>query len=166
MRIGILSDSHGRADTTRQAVAALLEHGAQMLIHLGDIGSEAVLDELVGRNARIVLGNCDWHMASDLTRYARLVGIVVDDPLGVIDVDGKRIAYTHGHLATVMRDAMAAEPDYLLHGHTHELRDQRVGKVRVINPGALFRAARYTAAVLDPSRDALEIIELAGQSLT
>jgi predicted phosphodiesterase len=46
----------------------------------------------------------------------------------------------------------------VLHGHTHEIRDERVGLTRVINPGALHRAARYTAAVLEPASDRLEII--------
>jgi predicted phosphodiesterase len=51
--------------------------------------------------------------------------------------------------------------DYLLHGHSHEVRDERVGRTRIINPGALCRAARYTAAILDPDADALEVLEVA-----
>jgi predicted phosphodiesterase len=37
----------------------------------------------------------------------------------------------------------------LLQGHTHVRADERVGTVRVINPGALHRAAQKTVATLD-----------------
>ena len=159
MLIGILSDSHGRADTTALAVAALKERGAEVLLHLGDIGNEQVIDELVGYNARIVFGNCDWDWQA-LDRYAQLVGVGVDHPLGILEVQGKCIAFTHGHLADVMNQALKNQVDYLLHGHTHETSDRWHGKTRIINPGALFRASRYTAAVLDPLGDELNFIDI------
>jgi len=159
-RIGILSDSHGRNEMTRAAVALLRQRGVDVLLHLGDLGSEAVIDELVGFNARIVFGNCDWDEQS-LARYAEIMGIQVDHPLGILEVAGKRIAFTHGHLPQLMRQAMGDGVDYLLHGHTHEVRDERVEQTRIINPGALFRAARYTAAILDPVHDTVEIVEVA-----
>lgn len=159
MLIGLLSDSHGRAAVTARAVALLREHGAEMLIHLGDIETESVLDELAGHPARIVFGNCDWDLAG-LTRHAEFLGLTVDAPLGWMEVEGRRIAYTHGDREHLMRQAVEEGADYLLHGHSHRIRDERIGPVRVINPGALFRAARYTAAVLDPAADTLRIIEV------
>ncbi len=159
MRIGILSDSHGRAEITRRAVTILLDAGSEMLMHLGDLESEETIDELAGHNAHIVFGNCDFN-ANSMAGYARHLDVNVDHPMGVIQVDSARIAFTHGHLAHLMRAALADGVDYLLHGHTHEMRDERIGKTRVINPGALFRASRYTAAVLDPETDQLEIIDV------
>jgi len=159
MLLGILSDSHGRADTTRLAVKSLLEHGAQLLLHLGDIGGEHVIDELVGHPARLVFGNCDWN-DRELGRYAQITGIVNDHPIGKLTVDDRSIAFTHGHLSEPMEQAWRDGVDYLFHGHTHELRDERIGRTRVINPGALFRATRYTAALLDPRADRLEVLTL------
>ena len=52
---------------------------------------------------------------------------------------------------------------WVCHGHTHRTRDERIGKVRVINPGALKspRDPRHpTVAVLDTEADMLEFIEL------
>jgi hypothetical protein len=160
MVIGILSDSHGRADTTRRAVEALRHRGAELLIHLGDIGDHRVIDELIGHNARIVFGNCDWDIA-DLTRYAEAVGVAVDHPLGTLDIGGRKVSYTHGHLADAVERAMTNGAHFLLHGHTHQARDEVIGNTRFINPGALFRAARYTAAVLDPGCGKLEFLEIA-----
>jgi len=157
--LGLLSDSHGRADATARAVRILLDHGATMLIHLGDVGSVEVLDELVGHDARVVFGNCD-HDEVRLARYAQSVGIVVDHPVGRMVVDGRSIVFTHGHLPHALRDAIAGGAAYVLHGHTHETRDERVGPTRIINPGALFRAKRHTAALLDPARDALRFVEV------
>lgn len=157
--LGVLSDSHGRVEVTRRAVAALRDRGAGVLLHLGDIETEEVLDELVGYPARIVFGNCDWESDS-LHRYAGHLGIEVDHPAGELTVRGRRVVYTHGHLEKHMDDALSSGADYLLHGHSHELRDERSGRTRIINPGALFRAKRYTAALLDPGRDRLEIIEI------
>ncbi len=159
MIIGVLSDSHGRADITARAVRALLVHGAEMLIHLGDIGGESVIDELAGHHARIVFGNCDDDEAT-LGRYAELAGLVVDHPMGIIEIDGKRVAFTHGHLDRCLRQAIGEGVDYLLLGHSHVAADERQGKTRIVNPGALFRAARYTSALLEPARDALQFIEI------
>lgn len=159
MKIGILADSHGRAARTGTAIRTLEDAGAEFLIHLGDIETESVIDEMVGRDTRIVFGNMDWNVSS-LTSYAQSVGITVDHPIGRVTIDGKVIAFTHGDQEPLMRDALAEGVDYLLHGHSHTLRDERVGETRIINPGALCRARRYTAAVLDPASDDLRILEI------
>lgn len=159
MLIGVLSDSHGRAAVTGRAVSLLRHHGAELIIHLGDLETESVIDELAGHDARIVLGNCDWD-PDELASYAGFLGIQVDRLAGRVEVDGRVIAYTHGDRDQLMRAAIDEGADYLLHGHTHSIRDERIGRTRVINPGALFRAARYTAALLEPSTDELTLVEV------
>lgn len=158
-RLGILSDSHGRAEITRSAVNLLIEHGAERLIHLGDFERPEVIEELCPLPAHIVFGNCDWNLAS-LERTARSLDIAVDHPAGRLTIDGRVIAYTHGDQPSELDRALREGVQYLLHGHTHLPRDERLGPTRIINPGALFRAARYTAAVLDPVSDALTFIEI------
>jgi len=59
MIVGIMSDSHGDANATARAVSVLESHGAQVLFHCGDICAMSVLDELAGRKAHFVWGNCD-----------------------------------------------------------------------------------------------------------
>jgi putative phosphoesterase len=159
MRIGILADSHGRVPVTAHAVRTLLDAGAEMLIHLGDVEREQVIETLAGHNARLVFGNCDWN-TNALARCAVRQGVTVDDPIGRIKIGSRQITFTHGHLPHLMQQALADGTDYLLHGHTHQIRDERIGSTRVINPGALFRAPRYTVGVLEPETDTLEIIEV------
>src|ERR1700754_735549 len=62
--IGILSDTHGRADAMALAMQALRNGGAEFFIHCGDVGSEGVLDHLAGAPAAFVWGNTDWDRAA------------------------------------------------------------------------------------------------------
>jgi putative phosphoesterase len=159
MRIGILSDSHGRVDRIESALGLLESRGADLFLHLGDIGDVDAIDVMAGRNVRMVFGNCDWDEAG-LRRRAEERGLVVDHPIGRIDIDGRTLAYTHGHRNELMQAAMADRVTWLLHGHTHELRDECIDGTRLINPGALQRATRYTVALLDTDEDALDVLEL------
>jgi uncharacterized protein len=156
---GLLSDTHGNLPATRRAIGALTDRGADLLLHLGDVGDERVIDLLAGIPARVVFGNCDDDRS--LTRYAEALGLTVDHPLGRFEADGRSVAFTHGHEDEPVKRAFAGKPDYFLHGHTHQVRDERIGSTRVINPGALFRARRYSVALLDPGRDHVEWIEVA-----
>ena len=157
--LGVLSDSHGRAGITRHAISALRDGGAETFIHLGDFETPEVVDELAGLDAHIVFGNCDADEA-DLRRHAHALGIQVHHPAGRLRISERTIAFTHGHLEREMQTALREEADYLLHGHTHVFRDDRFGATRVINPGALFRARRYTAALLVPASDTLTFVDV------
>ena len=93
--------------------------------------------------------------------YLRSVGLPEPDgvPLRLNWAD-KRIAVYHGHEPGFRQAPQALEVDYILHGHTHTQSDHRVGSVRVINPGALHRAAPCTVATLDLRSDALTVHEI------
>jgi len=172
-RIGLLSDSHGQAATTRRAVHVLLEQRAELLVHLGDVGTVEVIDALLATGpdgkaveSHLVFGNTDWDAAA-LGRYAAEVGIIVDHPTGRLslggsgggggggDEGGSELVFCHGHEPAVTRAALAEGVAYLCHGHTHVASDEREGQTRVINPGALFRARRYTVALLETESDTL-----------
>lgn len=158
----MLSDSHGRAAITRRAVDVLLENGAQLLLHLGDVGNIEVLDALVAAppgsdqpiESHVVFGNCDWEKVP-LQRYAAELGVRVDHPVGRLDLSGGQLVFMHGHDNRAIVEALADQVRWLCHGHTHEPRDTRHGPTRLINPGALHRAATHTVALLDTDTDRL-----------
>lgn len=168
IKLGLLSDTHGRAEIARDAVEMLLDHGADILIHLGDVGTVAVIDALAAVRpgthqpieSHLVFGNCDWE-SKPLAKYARGLGVTVHEPAGELLIDDKRVAFTHGHLHAVMDHAIGNRVDYLLHGHTHLQADDVVRQTRVINPGALFRASRHTVALLTPGTGELQVLEVA-----
>ncbi|MFW6061137.1 MAG: metallophosphoesterase family protein [Phycisphaeraceae bacterium] len=161
-RIGLLSDSHGRARPTRRAVELLLSHGAEVLLHLGDVGSTGVIDALAVTDpasgtqieAHLVFGNTDWDTAA-LARYARDLDVAVDHPAGRLALPEGALVFCHGHEREPMQQAIRDHARYLCHGHTHQASDTRDGATRIINPGALHRARQYTVALLDTESDAL-----------
>ena len=160
--VGILSDTHGAGEAASAAVALLLSKGARHLIHCGDVGSQSVLDALAGDvPASFVWGNNDWDRTS-LSRYAsHLSNVECLDTFGDLVIDGKRFAVTHGDDTRLVRRVLERqEDDYLLVGHSPVREDRRVGRVRVINPGALFRAAEKTVGVLETARDELRFLTL------
>jgi putative phosphoesterase len=160
MLIGIVSDTHDRTDSMAAAVALLQSRGAKFFIHCGDVGSPVVLDYLAGLPAAFVWGNCDYDRLG-LQRYAQSIGIQCFGNFGELELDGKRFALTHGDDPHLKRRLLSEQRhDYLLHGHTHVPQDIRVGKVHVINPGALHRANPKTCVLLDTSNDTAEFLPI------
>jgi putative phosphoesterase len=161
MLLGILSDSHDRSEMMRRAVVKLQERGADFFIHCGDVCGPDLLDSLAGLRCALVWGNCDWDRPG-LQRYADDIGVRCYGDFADLELAGTRIAILHGDDKSRMDRLLAAqEHDYLFHGHTHVRRDERVGKTRVINPGALHRAAEKTVALLDLAADRLEYLRIA-----
>lgn len=160
MIIGILSDSHGRHLMVRKALTLFDTLGASFIIHCGDVGGTPVFDELVGRDCRFVWGNTD-EPENGLLTYLKTVGLRAPDEIPTrLDLDGKRFVVFHGHEREFQRDPSAWNADYVLHGHTHVTRDERLGRTRLINPGALCRAKPLTVATLDPVHDELVVHEI------
>ena len=183
-KIGLLSDSHGRVEATRRGVDTLLSHGAELMIHLGDVGGVEVIDTLAYLESSagssrpnsietyLVFGNTDYDKAS-LARYARSLGIYVDDPVGCLAVDRddphdsshptpseRKLTFMHGHDHRAMTQALNQGVRNLCHGHTHHQRNEQVGATRVINPGALCRAAVYSVALLETETDRVTFYQI------
>jgi len=163
MNIGIVSDSHGRADTVGRALTALRDRGADVVVHCGDVGGPACIRALgqSGLKAYVVAGNMD-RPREQLAVVAAGEDVEfqwrsVDVPLG----DGRFLAVTHGHDAVLLAELVAGGRfSYVCHGHTHQRRDERIGSVRVINPGALAHAnPAASVALLDTEADIVSFIE-------
>lgn len=149
MKIAILSDTHNQEDRTRRALELARQHGATMLLHCGDIEDESMLPLFAGWPAHFVLGNCDW-FPERLAPAIAAAGATLHDRFGHIEAGGVKIAWTHGHERGLLDDLEASGAyHYLFHGHTHVAVDRVSGPTRVINPGALHRAAVKTFVVLD-----------------
>ena len=154
MLVGIMSDSHGRAEMVRRAFAEFDRLGVEHVFHCGDVGGVEVFEEFVGRSVDFVWGNCD---SPDGATRAFLRSTGLREPMTiplVREFGGKRFAVFHGHERAFSQFA-TNDVDVVLCGHTHQKRDERVGSVRVINPGALHRANPKTIAVLDTQTDSV-----------
>ncbi|AWM39037.1 hypothetical protein GobsT_26940 [Gemmata obscuriglobus] len=162
MRLGILSDTHDEIERTRRAIEMLRAEGAEALVHCGDLASEAIVELLAVLPAWFVFGNHDADSVPYLYRAAAGTGVECLGWCGMIEAAGKRIAVTHGHMSSDVRQLLGEGPDYLLSGHTHIAAFTTTGAVRRINPGALKRADVFTVALLEVESGALRFLDVPG----
>ena len=155
MILGILSDTHDRVAAATVGIAALKAAGAGYFLHCGDVGGAQILDQLAGLRAAFVWGNTDWDRVT-LQRSAEELGVQCLGAFGELELAGKTIAIAHGDDDGAVRRVLDEQRhDYLFVGHSHVKADTRVGRVRVINPGAPHRAREKTVATLDTVTDLL-----------
>lgn len=139
------------------ALLALRNAGADYYIHCGDVGENSMLEQLAGLPAAFVWGNNDFDRAG-MRRYAADIGVRCLGGYGVVELEGKKLGVMHGDDFALKREVLQDQQlDYLFLGHTHVPADERVGRTRIINPGALHRASQKTAALLDLATDGLQL---------
>ena len=128
MRIGVLSDTHGRLDSSVLEIF----RGVDRILHAGDIGGDEILTEL-GTVAPVtaVYGNTDDFPLLTQLRESE-----------VLDLGGRRVVLTHQigqpdrlspRVSGLIREL---RPALVVFGHTHAPCDRIVGGVRYLNPGA------------------------------
>ena len=119
MRIAVIADTHNRLPTSVRAEIA----GADEIWHLGDICNRETLAELrgLGPPVQAIGGNCDPR------------GLAPETLL--LERGGKKFFLVHEPLRTA-----PAGVDFVLHGHTHVPRDEKIGSVRFLNPGSVGKA--------------------------
>lgn len=128
MRIGVISDTHGHL--APGALAALA--GAELILHAGDIGKQAILDALAQvAPVLAVRGNTD--VGTPLARQ--------HPHMQWLEREGVRIYMTHiggspAELAAALPADRARRPDVYIFGHTHVALCERVDDVLFLNPGA------------------------------
>ena len=167
MRIGIVSDTHGKSKRLAKALELFAARGAEAVVHCGDIVSAddvAMLGGFAGA-AYLVAGNMDRHALGSLAGAAEKVGVTfAADFLAVPLGDGRHLAVTHGNLEELLDELIrGGQYAYVCHGHSHHRRDERFGPTRVINPGALYHPRdRHGESVclLDTRADTVEFIKL------
>ncbi len=147
VKIAVVSDTHSNFPIVERALAIIAELRIDWILHCGDL-EDADTVRLFPSNTHFVLGNCD----TDVDRIRQAIdeiGAQFHDGYGVVEYEGCRIAFLHGHDRYRLRDLENAEAfHFIFHGHTHQRKDEAIGMTRVVNPGALYRATQKTFAVL------------------
>jgi putative phosphoesterase len=162
MKIGILSDSHGRHLNVRLALGELRRRGVCVVLHCGDIDQPATVPLFDGFEAHFVFGNCDYDKEG-LREAMRQVGATLHENFGNVEREGVKIAFVHGDDARLLHDLEhSGYYDFVFYGHTHVATEHRSGPTRVINPGALHRARPKTFVVLDLATREVESVEIPG----
>jgi putative phosphoesterase len=160
MKVGIVSDTHGRQAAVCLALGELRRRGVDTVLHCGDIDDAQTVRLFRGFAAHFVFGNCDRDRL-ELRQAMEEIGATLHEKFGNVEFGGVKIAFVHGDDAGLLRDLeRAAYHDFLFYGHTHAAEEHRTGPTRVINPGALHRARPKGFAVLDLATGAIETVEL------
>lgn len=139
MKIGILSDSHKKVSHAKNVIDALLERGAEFLIHAGDVVEVETLEYLHSRGVRYVAvyGNNDAHLISYQDKYN-----LVREPHYF------KLAKTTFKLMHLPY-YMSGDTEVVIFGHTHEFFTEQRGKTLFINPGEVCgRKKPYTESAL------------------
>ena len=132
MRIGLISDTHGRL---RNEVFAAFE-GVDRIVHAGDIGPYDLLVELEAiAPVTAVFGNTDgFEVRERVQEVARL------------EAAGHHLAVIHGHqLGSPKPDGLRRtlpDADVIVYGHTHRPDVDAGAGTLVVNPGSAG-AARF-----------------------
>ena len=128
MKILVVSDTHGRAENLRDAIAI---EKPDIIYHLGDgQGVEERIWMMSEAPVECVCGNCDW--GTNLPNEV------------VLDVGQHRIMLTHGHYFGVgisydriAQAARSKECDIVLYGHTHVPTIDYYEDLVIANPGSI-----------------------------
>lgn len=131
MRVIVFSDSHGNLGFAR---LALQEAGpVDLILHAGDYYQDGLkLSEETGIPVKSVKGNCDV--------------TVVGPEEEIIEISGRHILLTHGHLAGVKMPSssghlweLAREKgvEAVVFGHTHVAVAAQEGGLLLFNPGSI-----------------------------
>ena len=163
MKIGILSDTHNHQVNIQKALLVFDQYQPEMLIFCGDATTVESIEWLCEYPMIYTYGNGDFltgEIRAFLKAYnnSNFAGFVFKGDLG-----GKKIAVTHGHLLNYLDELKEADQfDYVFCGHTHMRMDQKIGRTRWINPGALGGTMKESrsVAILDLKTDELIFEEI------
>ena len=160
MQIAILSDTHSRYATVEKALQILQQRKINVVLHCGDIEDSETVWLFQGFTAHFVFGNCDTERHS-IRQAVHGIGETLHDGYGHVELEGVKIAFTHGDDHRLLRELETSGAfDFLFYGHTHKAEEHRSGPTRVINPGALHRANPRTFVVLDLVTRTVESVEV------
>ena len=136
MILGVVSDTHNRLSNVEKIIDIFNEKKVDKVIHTGDITQAKTLSRFSRLNCPLigVYGNNDLE-EKGLKDIARQHGFNFHSPPFLLKISHKNIAIFHE--PEDLENFLQKEPSIqlIIHGHTHRYRNEKIGKVKVINPG-------------------------------
>lgn len=149
MILGIVSDTHGHVEYTRQAIRMLESLEVDQVIHCGDVGAAEIVGMFSRWPTHFVLGNVDTR-PQPIRAAIEAAGQTFHGRFGELEIEERRVAFLHGDDSRLLSETIAGgRYDLVCFGHTHVAEQRRVGKTLALNPGALYRAEPHTIAIVD-----------------
>lgn len=133
IKIAVFSDTHGQLEIAQWVLQGLGQ--VDLILHAGDYFSDGLkLSADVRVPVKAVLGNCDYDREGPEEE--------------LIELSGRRILLTHGHLAGVktpssdrklITQAKAKGAEAVIYGHTHVAEITCLEGILLFNPGSITR---------------------------
>ncbi|GAB4230292.1 MAG: metallophosphoesterase [Acidobacteriota bacterium] len=141
MRIAILSDTHDQIWKTRQAVAQMLQGGAEVVLHCGDLCSPFMIRHLAealgDRPLHLVWGNNEGDPRMITQVASAYPNVHLHGALARLELGGVRIAVNHyPEIAEPL--ALSGCFDLVCYGHDHTAYAGRRGDCVLLNPGEIL----------------------------
>ena len=159
MEFLIFSDSHGKSKNIKEVIDRQIRR-PDGIFFLGDGLRDLMYLDITDIPIYSVSGNCDT---------GGFYGTLCSDFLGLVNVNGVKVMYTHGHMYNVkssmthlLYTAVQKDADILLFGHTHMPVEKRVDvdmidfpklnkPLYIFNPGSIgdYNASFGTLTITD-----------------
>ncbi|ADB57436.1 metallophosphoesterase [Archaeoglobus profundus] len=147
MKFVAISDTHDNMQAIRDLIDALKSERFDFIVHAGDIVAPFAMKALknLGKKIYFAFGNNDGEKRL-LTKIAEdnewVIGEIVEFPEGVV---------YHGTDARIVEILKKTNHRYLVLGHTHEVKVERVENKIIINPGEIcgYLTGRRTFAIVE-----------------
>ena len=163
MKIAVVSDTRDNYAGFKLLLDKMLVGGARWLFHCGGLGGVEMINLLRPWQVYIVRGERerDWQMIEQALQKARLQASLPTHM--TVTMAGKRIGLCRGEdMGLINQWAKSREFDYIFYGHTLRRRDERIGKTRLVNPGALS-GPRYqprSGCLINLETDEVRFVEI------
>jgi putative phosphoesterase len=169
MLVGLMSDTHDNLPQIEKAVKYLNAQEVGLVLHAGDYVAGFVVPKLAQLNCKLVgvFGNNDGDHELLKKKFSETSNCTIHERFTQVTVEGYRIALLHG-TETELLDAIITSGyfDAVVHGHSHLLGIQKMGKTLAINPGEVcgYITGKSTLAILDTAKKEARIVDLSPNS--
>ncbi len=155
MRFVVISDTHDNLQAIADLISALKGEKFEFVVHAGDIIAPFSMKALaeLGRKIYFAFGNNDGERRL-LTKIADekgwKIGDIVEFPEGVV---------YHGTDGRIVEILKKTSHRYLVIGHTHVAKVEKIGDKIIINPGEVcgYQTGRRTFAIVEDG--SVDIVE-------
>ena len=161
MKIGIMSDTHDHVNNIQKSIQEFREREVDYILHLGDYVNPNSVREFKDVKLVGIFGNNDGDKFRLMGAFNE-VGGEIKGEFHEFEEDGLKIACYHGTEPQI-KDALieCGKYDVFVYGHTHKLRNEKVGKTLVLNPGTVHGFEfGPTIMILDTQIRMSEVINL------
>jgi len=145
MLVGIISDTHDNLLGLKKAIQIFKDNKIEILLHCGDWVSPFTLEffdqemkelnipikSVIGNNPgdikRIIMNNSKMHNPIEWAKRNTLE----------LNIDNKKCIIYHGHDHELLSALIDCQKyDIIFTGHTHNSRNEVIGKTLILNPGS------------------------------